>query len=86
MCNDAKQINMYIILLTLHVDINECMSNTDDCTQLQMCQNTAGSFICPCIAGYRPSTSDPSLCEGKQMVQLIQFVYYLFLNLYSLQT
>jgi len=48
----------------IHTDIDECMDNTDNCTQQQECVNTAGSFTCSCLVGFRPSSTSPSLCEG----------------------
>ena len=48
----------------MFTDIDECSDNTDNCTQLQECENIAGSFTCPCITGYQPSSTSPSLCEG----------------------
>jgi len=67
----------------IHTDINECMENTDNCTELQMCQNTAGSFICPCIAGYRPSSSAILLCEGKHLSPFINYKVFKFVSLLS---
>ena len=54
----------YVFVCT---DINECTSGTHNCTRLQMCENTAGSFICSCITGYRPSMTSPLRCEGKPL-------------------
>ena len=44
------------------VDINECVEETDGCTQ--NCTNTNGSYICSCNTGYRLD-SDRHSCYGK---------------------
>ena len=49
----------------MFTDIDECADNVDNCTQLQECVNTAGSFTCSCITGYQDSSTSLSLCEGK---------------------
>ena len=48
----------------MYTDIDECMEDIDNCTQLQECVNTAGSFTCSCIAGYQFSSTSSLLCEG----------------------
>ena len=41
------------------VDNDECATRTDDdCGPLHKCQNTAGSYVCVCIAGYHQSIND----------------------------
>ena len=62
-------VNLYVICV--HTDIDECRNNTDNCTQLQECTNTAGSFMCSCITGYRSSTTSPLFCAGKHTLQYL---------------
>ena len=42
----------------LHIDINECAGNIDDCAQV--CNNTDGSFQCSCNSGYSLSSNGRS--------------------------
>lgn len=50
---------MYFLHL---VDINECAVNNSGCDHL--CENTNGSFVCSCDAGYALN-SDGYQCHGK---------------------
>ena len=43
------------------IDIDECRSNTDGCSQV--CTNTEGSYICSCNSGYRLN-EDRHTCNG----------------------
>ena len=43
-------------------DIDECITNRDNCQQT--CTNTRGSFTCGCGSGYRLN-SDGRTCRGK---------------------
>ena len=53
----------------LTVDIDECDNPADNnCTELQSCVNTPGSFMCFCQPGYRFSQTSPLLCEGKAFI------------------
>ena len=45
----------------LFVDINECATNNGNCSQY--CTNTAGSYLCTCVAGYILN-SDNRTCIG----------------------
>ena len=44
-------------------DVDECSSDTDDCSDLATCTNTDGSFVCECVAGY---TGDGVTCTGNR--------------------
>ena len=43
------------------VDINECLLNMDNCSQV--CTNTEGGFACSCGDGYTLG-EDGTSCEG----------------------
>ena len=45
----------------IHVDVEECTENTHNCEHT--CENTVGSFLCGCNAGYQ-LTSDGRTCQG----------------------
>ena len=45
------------------IDIDECRSNTDGCSQV--CTNTVGSYVCSCNSGYRLS-EDRHTCNGNE--------------------
>ena len=46
----------------VYLDINECDLGTSGCTQV--CNNTIGSYICSCNAGYILGV-DNHTCNGK---------------------
>jgi hypothetical protein len=43
------------------IDIDECLTKTNNCDENAICTNTNGSFICDCKNGY---SGDGQLCEG----------------------
>ena len=45
-----------------NIDINEC-NNADSCHHNANCINTAGSFTCSCVEGYR---GDGTQCTGNE--------------------
>jgi cysteine-rich repeat protein len=50
-------------------DIDECTTNTDNCSNLAACKNTTGSFTCTCPGGY--STTDGGVtCNDKDECKL----------------
>lgn len=44
------------------LDINECSEGVYDCTDLEYCEDTLGSYKCICEEGYK---RNGSICEGK---------------------
>ena len=52
---------MCIIITCVLLDINECMENNGNCSQL--CNNTLGSYQCDCEGGYTLDT-DQLTCNG----------------------
>ena len=55
----------------MNTDVDECTLNTHNCEHT--CENTIGSFLCGCNAGYE-LISDGRTCEG--MNKIINFFYY----------
>ena len=53
--------NMQLIPCTVHADIDECSTRTDNCDTNAACTNTPGSFTCTCSQGY---TGDGVVCAG----------------------
>ena len=52
-----------IYLFTLkYTDIDECISGSDNCTELTSCVNIDGSFYCACNTGY---SGDGVMCFSK---------------------
>jgi len=43
------------------VDIDECVTNTDECSSRATCYHSEGSYYCTCNAGY---TGDGFTCTG----------------------
>ena len=52
----------FLTNLCLVLDLDECTTNSHTCDVNAVCQNTAGSHICSCKAGY---TGDRNSCYGK---------------------
>ncbi len=50
-----------VYLCLLSAEINECVEETDNCSQL--CINTIGAFTCDCLPGYALS-KDGATCSG----------------------
>ncbi len=48
------------------VDVDECISDTDNCAITATCTNTPGNFICQCNEGY---SGDGIACTGKSFVE-----------------
>ncbi len=56
-------------------DIDECVKNTDGCSQT--CTNNNGSFTCSCGAGYTLATDDVD-CDGKYSFIIVGEHAYLY--------
>ena len=50
------------VCTALHVDINECERDEDNCHENANCTNTEGSYTCSCNPGY---TGDGVTCTSK---------------------
>ena len=50
-----------IVVVYMCTDINECLLNMDNCSQV--CTNTEGGFTCSCRDGYTLG-EDGTSCEG----------------------
>ena len=48
--------------LTIHIDIDECVEETDNCDDNAICTNTDGSFTCECESGF---SGNGVQCVGK---------------------
>ena len=46
---------------TLHLDVDECLENKDNCHVDATCNNTIGSFTCSCNIGY---SGNGTFCQG----------------------
>ena len=46
----------------IHVDIDECVEDTDDCDHV--CTNSVGNYTCSCQSGYHLE-SGGQVCNGK---------------------
>lgn len=62
--------NVHIALL----DVDECVSGTDDCDDNAACVNEQGSFVCMCMDGYE---GDGKICDGN--AQLMLHICYYFI-------
>ena len=58
----ATILNVKEFLFVLITDVNECMDNTDNCSQ--NCINTIGSYYCYCNDGYTLDSDDQHTCNG----------------------
>lgn len=61
------------------LDINECETGTDNCTQ--RCENTLGSFKCSCTLGCKLANDEVS-CEGIWLYTWSYYVVFVFLDRY----
>lgn len=59
-------------------DINECEISADNCDQI--CNNTIGSFLCDCEAGYE--LYNGSICIGEGLVEVKSIIIQLSCNRY----
>ena len=45
------------------VDEDECVADTDDCTDNALCENTEGSYECVCMFGFEETEN--GTCSGE---------------------
>ena len=50
-----------------YTDVDECTMMTDNCTEIELCQNRPGSFTCQCKEGYKRLSES---CVGKYKIPL----------------
>lgn len=51
-----------VFLSTLVLDVNECATGQEECSEFARCVNTIGSHSCFCLSGF---TGDGKNCSGK---------------------
>ena len=73
---------MFIILLYLFLDIDECSLGTDDCDQ--ECVNTEGNYTCQCFPNYRLINATD--CEGTNTVVNFECLKKSFVLMYQILT
>ena len=61
----VQVIVLFKDIITFYVDIEECLLDTDNCTQ--QCTNTDGSYYCSCYTGYISNSSNNHTCIGYNM-------------------
>ena len=50
------------IVTLIHLDLDECLNDTDICNENANCTNTDGSYTCECVKGY---SGDDYSCTGE---------------------
>ena len=50
-----------LYLLSFTIDIDECLTDTHNCSSNALCSNTPGNYTCECVTGY---TGDGFNCTG----------------------
>ena len=55
------------VIQNISVDIDECLTDQDDCNSNATCANTPGSFVCACLEGF---SGDGKICSGKFLTSL----------------
>lgn len=61
-------IYIYACIYSLYKDIDECTSQTHDCSPNGECTNLDGSFSCECQPGF---TGDGKTCAGSSRVYIV---------------
>ena len=61
-----------IYLAAAYTDINECLCSDHGCQQ--WCNNTDGSYICSCDAGYELNDNGKT-CDGMDFLAYIGWLY-----------
>ena len=86
--NIATYVSIYLVLIDhiikfFFLDIDECLTETDDCDVGATCTNTIGSFNCGCSVGY---TGDGVTCTGKfmNMPRCFNFFYFYSKRYYNI--
>lgn len=64
------------MLLYTFSDINECLEETDNCSNAQICLNTRGSFACQnkvseeCLPGFKYDKNKKT-CQGNLWLSIV---------------
>ena len=74
--------NVFLSLLHYAVDVDECQSETDNCSTNAHCINTAGSYTCKCKTGYSGNGVN---CTGKGVLFLCDFLNAIYFHCVSNQ-
>jgi hypothetical protein len=53
---------------TVHLDIGECVSGSNNCHDYANCTNTVGSYTCECKEGFTGNGVD---CEGRRKTDFL---------------
>ena len=59
--NFVAEFEPSVFFFSLLSDINECSASSGVCNVNANCQNTLGSYLCSCKAGY---SGDGKTCQG----------------------
>ena len=54
-------MSLFLLLINIISDINECKEGTHNCSSNAVCNNTKGSYNCRCKPGYE---GDGNICTG----------------------
>ena len=71
-CHFTNMLCLYVVLFTF-VDMNECTLGTHNCSQV--CNNTEGSFVCSCNAGYQLQ-DEGTTCTGMYQMLHMQCPFH----------
>lgn len=73
----------FCLFATVVLDVNECATGQQECSEFARCVNTIGSHSCFCLSGF---TGDGKNCSGKYNFTTLTFVTPLFVVLPSVDS
>ncbi len=62
---------LFIYSANILLDVNECAESTHNCVVNSACENTEGSYLCPCNSGFEGDGL--SACSGMHAHQVVIF-------------